>query len=146
MRNQAATADRHVAGHEDPSRIRWGSAAAAGIIGGLVFMMLAMIIHFILCIVYGLIVAVIVRRMGMAGATFEVPAQVVPGPATQSFLPLRVTPKHFSLSAVCAAAGSAAKAVPNARARAAAGRRVAWFMRFSPDENGQEWAGSRTGR
>lgn len=111
MRNQAATADRHVAGHEDPSRIRWGSAAAAGIIGGLVFMMaemlmvwiflgqspwgpprmiaamamgrevlpppadfalapmmVAMIIHFMLSIVYGFIVAMIVRRMGMAGA------------------------------------------------------------------------------
>jgi len=27
----------------------------------------------------------------------EVPAQVVPGPAAQSFMPLSVTPKHFSL-------------------------------------------------
>lgn len=111
MRNQAATADRHVApGHAD-SRTHWGSAVWAGIIGGAVFMMaemlmvwifmgqspwgpprmiaamllgkevlpppatfamvpmmVAMIIHFMLSIVYGLILGPSVRRMGMGAA------------------------------------------------------------------------------
>jgi hypothetical protein len=51
-----------------------------------------------------------------------VPAQVVPGPAAQSFLPLSATPKHFSLSAgwACAGAWARARADPTARARAAA--------------------------
>src|ERR1700738_5316836 len=37
----------------------------------------------------------------------EVPWQVVPGPAAQSFWPLRATPKHFSLWAATAASPSA---------------------------------------
>src|SRR5271166_2463615 len=40
-------------------------------------------------------------------STVEVPWQVVPGPAAQSFWPLRATPKHFSLWAAMAAAFSA---------------------------------------
>src|SRR5271167_1189602 len=40
-------------------------------------------------------------------STVEVPWQVVPGPAAQSFWPLRATPKHFSLCAATAAAPSA---------------------------------------
>src|SRR5271165_4882101 len=40
-------------------------------------------------------------------STVEVPWQVVPGPAAQSFWPLRATPKHFSLWAAMAAALSA---------------------------------------
>src|SRR5271166_1083545 len=40
-------------------------------------------------------------------STVEVPWQVVPGPAAQSFWPLRATPKHFSLCAAMAAAFSA---------------------------------------
>jgi hypothetical protein len=32
----------------------------------------------------------------------EVPAQLVPGPALQSFLPALATPKHFSVSAAVA--------------------------------------------
>src|SRR5271157_5387500 len=40
-------------------------------------------------------------------STVEVPWQVVPGPAAQSFWPLRATPKHFSLWAAIAAAFSA---------------------------------------
>ena len=53
---------------------------------------------------------------------FAVPAQVVPGPAAQSFLPCIATPKHFSLSISCAAAGAVAvtSATPSARASAAA--------------------------
>jgi hypothetical protein len=51
---------------------------------------------------------------------FEVPAQVVPGPAAQSFRPLRATPKHFSLDEPSADArsGSAAIALAKAPARA----------------------------
>src|ERR1700751_1665792 len=37
----------------------------------------------------------------------EVPWQVVPGPAAQSFWPFRATPKHFSLWAATAASVSA---------------------------------------
>src|SRR4029077_19326985 len=40
-------------------------------------------------------------------STVEVPWQVVPGPAAQSFCPLRATPKHFSLCAAIAALPSA---------------------------------------
>src|SRR5260370_28331149 len=40
-------------------------------------------------------------------STVEVPWQVVPGPAAQSFWPLRATPKHFSLWAATAAFPSA---------------------------------------
>ena len=40
-------------------------------------------------------------------STVEVPWQVVPGPAAQSFCPFRATPKHFSLWAAIAAAFSA---------------------------------------
>src|SRR5258706_4611274 len=40
-------------------------------------------------------------------STVEVPWQVVPGPAAQSFWPLRATPKHFSLLAATAACPSA---------------------------------------
>jgi hypothetical protein len=36
----------------------------------------------------------------------EVPWQVVPGPAAQSFCPFNATPKHFSLWAAVAAAAS----------------------------------------
>jgi len=56
----------------------------------------------------------------------EVPAQVVPAPAAQSFLPFIATPKHFSLSmfwsAFWARAGAAAsvRAAPSARASVAA--------------------------
>src|SRR6516225_1931590 len=39
-------------------------------------------------------------------STVEVPWQVVPGPAAQSFWPLRATPKHFSLWAATAASTS----------------------------------------
>src|ERR1700745_3182185 len=40
-------------------------------------------------------------------STVEVPWQVVPSPAAQSFGPLRGTPKHFSLWAATAASPSA---------------------------------------
>src|ERR1700692_1967364 len=39
-------------------------------------------------------------------STVEVPWQVVPGPAAQSFWPFRATPKHFSLWAATAACSS----------------------------------------
>src|SRR6516164_10325104 len=40
-------------------------------------------------------------------STVEVPWQVVPGPAAQSFCPLRAMPKHFSFFAATAASTSA---------------------------------------
>src|SRR5215813_6123503 len=40
-------------------------------------------------------------------STVEVPWQVVPGPAAQSFCPFRATPKHFSFLAAIAASASA---------------------------------------
>src|ERR1700751_5803694 len=40
-------------------------------------------------------------------SALEVPWQVVPGPAAQSFWPFRATPKHFSLCAATAASASA---------------------------------------
>src|ERR1700737_5672179 len=40
-------------------------------------------------------------------SAFEVPWQVVPGPAAQSFWPFSATPKHFSLWAATAASPSA---------------------------------------
>jgi hypothetical protein len=63
----------------------------------------------------------------------EVPAQVVPAPAAQSFLPFMATPKHLSLSGWAAtgpaAADSVVKAVANAMAMAATGSaEVVWFM------------------
>jgi hypothetical protein len=57
----------------------------------------------------------------------DVPAQEVPAPAAQSFLPLSATPKHFSLSApaagmVCwAAAGATANAALKAATNATEG-------------------------
>lgn len=111
MRNQAATADRHVGPGQYNSRTYWASAVWAGIIGGAVFMMaemlmvwifmgqspwgpprmiaamlmgkevlpppadfammpmmVAMMIHFMLSVVYGLILGWIVRGMGMGAA------------------------------------------------------------------------------
>src|ERR1700760_1405008 len=56
----------------------------------------------------------------------DVPWQVVPGPAAQSFWPFSATPKHFSLWAAMAAAfsasvsGPAEASVENAPARAPA--------------------------
>src|ERR1700678_3115347 len=40
-------------------------------------------------------------------STVDVPWQVVPGPAAQSFCPFSATPKHFSLCAATAASPSA---------------------------------------
>jgi len=40
-------------------------------------------------------------------STVEVPWQVVPGPAAQSFWPFSATPKHFSFLAATAASASA---------------------------------------
>src|SRR5580700_3812448 len=74
-------------------------------------------------------------------STVEVPWQVVPGPAAQSFWPLRATPKHFSLCAATAAFPSAfvngaaaaidASAVVTAPARMAELKIVFTDMTFS---------------
>src|SRR5215813_4107046 len=47
-------------------------------------------------------------------STVEVPWQVVPGPAAQSFWPFSATPKHFSLWAATAASASALVSGPAA--------------------------------
>ena len=52
-------------------------------------------------------------------SVLDVPAQVVPGPAAQSFLPAMATPKHFSWGIFAACALSEAPAVRPAKARAA---------------------------
>src|SRR5271166_6379235 len=73
-------------------------------------------------------------------STVELPWQVVPGPAAQSFWPLRATPKHFSLWAAIAAAFSAsvkgpaeamvASALESAKARTSEATAVLADMRF----------------
>src|SRR5689334_17670272 len=50
----------------------------------------------------------------------EVPWQVVPGPAAQSFWPFRATPKHFSFLAAVAASTSALVRGPAAASVASA--------------------------
>jgi hypothetical protein len=52
-------------------------------------------------------------------SVFDVPAQVVPGPAAQSFFPAMATPKHFSWGILAAWALKAAPAVNPAKAMAA---------------------------
>src|SRR5689334_23712356 len=47
-------------------------------------------------------------------STVEVPWQVVPGPAAQSFWPFSATPKHFSFLAAMAASPSALVSGPAA--------------------------------
>src|SRR5580704_17726201 len=58
-------------------------------------------------------------------AVVEVPWQVVPGPAAQSFWPFRATPKHFSLCAAVAAS-------PSALVKGAAAARVASAVETAP--------------
>ena len=51
----------------------------------------------------------------------ELPAQVVPAPAAQSFCPFKATPKHFSVlaSLACTPVAAMLRAAPRAHAKAA---------------------------